>query len=79
MIRKTSVSPNGKQLSLGDRVRPIVGSNKDEGIVVKIRLGRDVEDHGGIHVWQLNQTGYGADNCEHYVEFEWWDSLSLIP
>ncbi len=76
MIRTTNKSPNGDRLSLGDHVRDLYCG--DEGIVVKIQLGRTTEDHGSIHVWQLNRTEYGADNCEHYVEFEWWDSLTKV-
>ena len=59
----------------GDRV---VDNDGNEGIVVKINKGYDQDDHGTIVVWQLNRDEYGADNCEHYPEFNWQDSLIVI-
>lgn len=72
MIRKTSPAPDGSVLTLGDHVCDRFG---DEGIVVRIKLGHTAEDHGTIHVWQLNRLEYGADNCEHYSEYRWWEDL----
>ena len=42
----------------------------DEGIIVEINKGINNEDHGTVAVWRLNETEYGANNCEHYAEFE---------
>lgn len=64
-----------KNLKLGDHVRDIYG---DEGIVVKIKKGSDSNEHGTIAVWLMSKTEYGADNCEHYPEFEWWKTLTIL-
>ena len=64
-----------KAIKRGDRV---VDQDGNEGIVVKIVKGHDAEDHGTITVWQMNRYDYGMDNCEHYVEFEWWKSLTVV-
>jgi hypothetical protein len=56
----------------------VVDNFGDEGIVVKITPGSSREEHGTVYVWQLNRTEYGADNCEHYPEFEWWNVLKIL-
>lgn len=62
-------------LKIGDHVVDIFG---DEGIVVKIIPGINDEDHGTIFVWQMNKLEYGADNCEHYPQFEWFKTLKVV-
>jgi len=62
-------------IKVGDLVTDYLG---DKGIVVKIEKGYDDEDHGTIFVWQMDKYGYGADNCEHYCEFNWKNSLRVI-
>lgn len=62
-------------LSVGDLVRDTFG---DKGIVVKIKKGVSDSDHGTVHVWQLDKIDYGADNCEHYPEFNWQSILKII-
>ena len=64
----------GKTLKVGDKV---VDIEKNKGIVVKIIKGHDIEDHGCIYIWQSERTNYGADNCEHYVEFGWQQHLRI--
>lgn len=62
--------------SVGDMVEDVVDKNK--GIVVKIELGVNKEDHGTIYVWQLNRINYGGgDNCETYAEFNCRDGERL--
>lgn len=53
-------------------------SSGDYGVVVKIREGFSVENHGTIYVWQMNRTNYGADNCEHYVHYGWEKILTIV-
>ena len=50
----------------------------DRGIVVKIVKGTSHEEHGTIYVWQMDRMEYGADNCEHYPEFCWQDTLTVV-
>jgi hypothetical protein len=68
---------NKNEIRVGDKVSDKYGMR---GIVVKIERGVSNEDHGTIFVWQLDETDYGADNCEHYAEFEWetHDYLKII-
>jgi hypothetical protein len=56
----------------------VVDNFGDKGVVVKIVKGTNHENHGTIYVWQSERTGYGADNCEHYPEFEWQKSLNIL-
>ena len=62
-------------LKVGDCV---VDMFSNKGVVVKIMPGVDIEDHGAIYVWQSERKEYGADNCEHYVEFGWKEHLRVI-
>lgn len=70
-----STEPKRKILRRGDRV---VDNDGNEGIVVKIIKGFDSSDHGTVTVWQMNRLEYGADNCEHYGEFRWWEGLTIV-
>lgn len=63
------------KIKIGDRVIDKYG---DRGIVVKIRHGHSIEEHGTIYVWQMDRTEYGADNCEHYSYFEWEKVLRIL-
>jgi signal peptidase I len=56
----------------------IVDNDGYKGVVVKIIPGISDEKHGTIYVWQMDRTEYGADNCEHYVEFGWKNNLRII-
>jgi hypothetical protein len=56
----------------------VVDHYGDKGVVVKIIPGISDEEHGTIYVWQMDRTEYGADNCEHYVEFGWEKHLTVI-
>ncbi len=56
----------------------VVDSYGDRGVVVKIEKGFNNEDHGTVYVWQTDRMDYGADNCEHYPEFEWWKCLTIL-
>lgn len=66
-----------QHLEVGDHVKDRT-QNSNEGIVVRVEIGKSVEDHGAVWVWQMNRENYGIDNCEHYVEFGWEKSLKLI-
>ena len=54
------------------------GLHKGLGVVVKIVKGTDQENHGTIFAWQMDETEYGADNCEHYTEFGWQNHLEIV-
>lgn len=62
-------------LSIGDEVIDVRGN---KGIVVRIIAGTDIEDHGCVFVWQSEQYDYGSDNCEHYVEINWYEHLRIL-
>ena len=61
--KKTIKLNQDKTLKVGLRVIDVDGH---EGIIVKIEPPEDEYLDGTIYVWQLNRTGYGSDNCEHY-------------
>jgi hypothetical protein len=63
------------ELKVGNKV---ISYDGYRGIVVRIEKGYDIEDHGTVFVWQLDRTEYGADNCEHYCEFGWEKSLTIL-
>ncbi len=65
----------GRTLKRGMRVIDWWG---ETGIVVKIIPGVDTEDHGTVYVWRDSEMYYGADNCEHYVEFGWQRNLRIL-
>ncbi len=67
-----------KLLKVGDHVIEHSLSPLTEGVVVKIVKGFDNDNHGTVFVWQMNRFEYGADNCEHYVEFGWERSLRIL-
>lgn len=56
----------------------VIDRDGHKGVVVKIEKGHDVVNHGAIVVWQIDRYEYGADNCEHYCEFNWRDSLKVL-
>jgi hypothetical protein len=56
----------------------VVDQYGNHGIVVRINIGTDIENHGTIAVWQMDRYEYGADNCEHYPQFEWYKDLTII-
>ena len=62
-FKKTVKLSQDKTLKVGLRVIDVDGH---EGIIVKIELPEDECLDGTVYVWQLNRTGYGSDNCEHY-------------
>jgi hypothetical protein len=63
------------ELKVGKRVIDLDGNR---GVVVKIKEGYDIEDHGTIWVWQEDRLEYGADNCEHYCFFGWEKTLKIL-
>jgi hypothetical protein len=63
-------------INVGDKVEDIFNGHK--GIVVKIEIGYDIQNHGAIYVWQMNRYEYGADNCEHYAHLNWEKHLKII-
>ena len=64
-----------QKIYCGDHV---VDNDGNEGIVVEVTKGYDQDNHGMIAVWQMNRYNYGMDNCEHYPEFNWQDSLTIV-
>ena len=67
-----------KQIKRGNLVQDTFGSR---GVVVKIDIWDGElshENHGTIYVWQIDETEYGADNCEHYPYFEWENCLTIL-
>jgi hypothetical protein len=56
----------------------VVDCDGHKGVVVKIEKGVDNERHGTVFVWQSERHEYGADNCEHYPEFGWEKSLTVL-
>lgn len=63
-------------LRRGARVRD--KRNGLTGVVVKIELGTDWENHGSIEVWQEQREEYGAYNTESYCEINWPESLEVL-
>ena len=71
----TKTYNENRELLVGDKVIDI---DKNLGIVVKIIIGTDIDDHGTIYVWQLERVEYGSDNCEHYAEINWRENLRIL-
>jgi hypothetical protein len=74
-IKSINLRVNDPHVKVGDH---IIDSWGTETIVVRVKFGHDNEDHGTITAWQMNQLDYGADNCEHYVEFDWKRDLKVL-
>lgn len=74
-FEKTKRLNESRTLKVGDEVIDI---DKNKGIVVKIVKGISIEEHGVIYVWQTERLNYGSDNCEHYCEINWKDTLRII-
>lgn len=71
----TSAEKQVDRLYIGERVIDLDGH---KGIVVDVKPGTDNDAHGTVAVWQLDRDEYGADNCEHYPEFGWRNSLKRL-
>jgi DNA-directed RNA polymerase subunit F len=74
-LEKTRRLNESNTLKVGDEV---VDIDKNKGIVVKIVKGISLDEHGVVYVWQSERYEYGSDNCEHYCEFTWKDTLRII-
>lgn len=74
-LDKTEKLNNDRNIVVGNKGKDV---NLNEGIVVKIQEGYNIEDHCIIYVWQLNRVKYGDDNCEHYAYINWKQFLRII-
>lgn len=69
------LNEEGMPLFRGDVVVDVDGHR---GVVTRILPGTDTENHGTIYVWQMDRFDYGSDNCEHYAEINWRESLRVL-
>jgi hypothetical protein len=74
-MAKTQRLNESLEISVGDEIVDVEGH---KGIVVKVIPGVSIEDHGTVYVWQSERVEYGADNCEHYIHYNWKPFLRIL-